>query len=84
MQGEELKENPITKDSVIKMWDNPFIVKAIKRKSYPLKSFPMNLRMSIFLMKGKLEGFSLKILMNLMNFFIGQSFMILMKKNLKK
>ena len=31
MQGEELNERPITRDSVIKMWDNPFIVKSIKR-----------------------------------------------------
>ena len=44
MQGEELKERPITKDSVIKMWDNPFIVKAIKEELLSIEILPYELK----------------------------------------
>ena len=44
MQGEELNERPITRDSVIKMWDNPFIVKSIKEELLSIEILPYELK----------------------------------------
>lgn len=44
MQGEELNERPITRDSVIKVWDNPFIVKSIKEELLSIEILPYELK----------------------------------------
>lgn len=44
MQGEELNERPIARDSVIKMWDNPFIVKSIKEELLSIEILPYELK----------------------------------------
>lgn len=44
VKDQKLNKNPIARDSVIKMWDNPFIVKSIKEELLSIEILPYELK----------------------------------------